>query len=228
LLGYFLSLHGDKIQRTASGNRREPQGSHRPHQAAHGRAVDAKGLGRTRTLLLGTGHRRARRSSIKVEEGLGHFLRSPTGLDRTAAKEAVSAFVAGGQLTSDQLEFLDRIFEALAETGFVDPKNFYERPYTDIDSRGIVGVFPKEKAKQIINLLEDLTKSRRPEDELDPIVPRSWVSGASSVEIRLSGCGRVPKFCDVGVGVHCSSTEGCSSIDAHWVAQKVDWSLDKI
>jgi type I restriction enzyme, R subunit len=96
--------------------------------------------------------------AIKVEEGLGRFLRSLTGLDRAAAKEAFSGFIAGGQQTSDQLEFLDRIINALTETGFVDLKNFYESPYTDIDSQGIVGVFPKEKAKQIIDIVRGLNK----------------------------------------------------------------------
>lgn len=90
------------------------------------------------------------------EEGLGRFLRSLTGLDRAAAKEAFSGFTASSPLTADQLEFLDRIIDALTETGLVDPKNFYESPYTDIDSQGIVGVLPKEQAKQIIEIVRGL------------------------------------------------------------------------
>lgn len=94
--------------------------------------------------------------AIKADEGLGHFIRSLTGLDRVAAKGAFSAFIADRQLKADQLEFLDRIIDALTETGFVDPKNFYESPYTDIDSQGIVGVFPTEQAKQIIEIVKGL------------------------------------------------------------------------
>nr|WP_284040864.1 type I restriction-modification enzyme R subunit C-terminal domain-containing protein [Phaeovulum sp. NW3] len=95
-------------------------------------------------------------AAIKAEEGLAHFLRSLTGLDRAAAKAAFSGFIADRQLTADQLEFLDRIIDALAETGFVDPKNFYESPYTDFDSQGIVGVFPKDQASQIIEIVRGL------------------------------------------------------------------------
>lgn len=94
--------------------------------------------------------------NIRAEEGLGRFLRSLTGLDRVAAKDAFSGFIADRQLTADQLEFLDRTIDALTETGFVDPKNFYESPYTDIDSQGIVGVFPNEQAKQIIEIVKAL------------------------------------------------------------------------
>ena len=94
--------------------------------------------------------------AVKAEEGLGRFLRSLTGLDRAAAKGAFSAFTAEAQLSADQLEFLDRIIDALSETGLVDPKNFYESPYTDIDRQGIVGVFPKDQAKQIIEIVRVL------------------------------------------------------------------------
>jgi type I restriction enzyme R subunit len=59
-------------------------------------------------------------------------------------------------LLADQLEFLDRIIDALTETGFVDPKSFYESPYTDINSQGIVGVFPKDQEKQIIEIVRGL------------------------------------------------------------------------
>lgn len=94
--------------------------------------------------------------AIKAEQGLGRFLRSLTGLDRAAAKEAFSGFIADRQLSSDQLEFLDRIIDALTETGIVEPDSFFKSPYTDMDSQGIVGVFPKEQAKQIIDIVKGL------------------------------------------------------------------------
>ncbi len=94
--------------------------------------------------------------TIRSEEGLGRFLRSLTGLERAAAKGAFNAFIADLQLSADQLEFINRIIDALTETGFVDPKNFYESPYTDIDSQGIVGVFPNEQARQIIDIVQRL------------------------------------------------------------------------
>ena len=95
--------------------------------------------------------------AIKAEQGMVRFLRSLTGLDRAAAKEAFSGFTTSHRLNADQLEFLDLIIDALSETGFVDPKNFYESPYTDIDSQGIVGVFPKEQAKQIIEIVKEMS-----------------------------------------------------------------------
>lgn len=95
-------------------------------------------------------------AAIKAEQGLGRFLRSLTGLDRAAAKAAFSAFISGRQLAANQLEFLDRVIDTLTEAGFVDPKTFYESPFTDMDSQGIVGVFPMEQAKQIIDIVKTL------------------------------------------------------------------------
>jgi type I restriction enzyme R subunit len=74
-------------------------------------------------------------------------------LDRAGAKEAVREFIADRQLTADQPEFLVRIIDARTETGFVDPKNFYESPFIDIDSQGIVGVSSEEPARQIIEVM---------------------------------------------------------------------------
>jgi type I restriction enzyme R subunit len=69
---------------------------------------------------------------------------------------AFSGFIAERQLLADQLEFLERIIDALTETGFIDPKSFCESPYTDINSQGIVGLFPKDQAKQIIEIVQGL------------------------------------------------------------------------
>ena len=67
-----------------------------------------------------------------------------TGLDRSAAKQAFSGFVANHQLSADQTEFLDAVIDSLTETGIVDPQSFYESPFTDLDDLGIAGLFDRE------------------------------------------------------------------------------------
>ncbi len=73
----------------------------------------------------------------KAEMGLHRFPRCSPGCI-VPPRDAFGGFVARRQQAADQLEFLDRMIDALSETGSVDPKNFYESPYTDIDSQGIV------------------------------------------------------------------------------------------
>jgi len=59
--------------------------------------------------------------------GLGLFLRSLLGLDRKAAKQALTALTQGRTPTSFQKEFLDLLINHLIEQGTVDPARLYER-----------------------------------------------------------------------------------------------------
>ncbi|MFW8636743.1 DEAD/DEAH box helicase family protein [Cribrihabitans pelagius] len=95
-------------------------------------------------------------SDLAGEGGLGRFLRSLTGLDRAAAKEAFSTFVSQNQLNADQAEFLDMVIDSLTESGFVDPVSFYESPFTDLDDMGIAGIFSREQVQEIIQIVRGL------------------------------------------------------------------------
>ncbi|WP_417463084.1 DEAD/DEAH box helicase family protein [Kordiimonas sp.] len=95
-------------------------------------------------------------AGLADDGGLGRFLRSLTGLDRIAAKAAFSAFVAQHQLNANQSEFLDMIVDSLTESGIIDPATFYESPYTDFDDLGIAGVFDRDQAREIIQIVTTL------------------------------------------------------------------------
>lgn len=96
---------------------------------------------------------------LQEEGGLGRFLRSLTGLDRSAAKEAFSQFVAANQLAADQNEFLDLVIDSLTESGIVDPAIFYESPFTDFDDMGIAGIFNRDQAQEIIKIVRSLNEA---------------------------------------------------------------------
>ena len=90
--------------------------------------------------------------------GLGLFVRSLVGLDRQAAKNALGAFLAGGNLTSNQIQFLDEIVNHLTEHGCMDAARLYESPYTDFNPLGVDGVFSSQQVDQLISILEDVRK----------------------------------------------------------------------
>ena len=83
-------------------------------------------------------------------------MRSLAGLDKAAAKEAFSTFVGQHQLNADQTEFLDLVINSLTESGYVDPASFYESPFTDLDDMGIAGIFDRDQAKEIIQIVRTL------------------------------------------------------------------------
>jgi type I restriction enzyme R subunit len=87
-------------------------------------------------------------------EGLGLFVRSLVGLDREAAKDALSGFLEGKTLTANQIEFLSMVIDHLTERGFVPTKLLYESPFTDLNPHGIDGVFPSEYVDALIDVLE--------------------------------------------------------------------------
>ena len=68
-------------------------------------------------------------SSLEKEGGLGVFLRSLIGLDRTKIQMAFGTFISENSLNSNQMEFVDLIISSLSENGIIDPALFYESIY---------------------------------------------------------------------------------------------------
>nr|WP_245947702.1 hypothetical protein [Jannaschia seohaensis] len=101
--------------------------------------------------------------------------------------------MADRRLTAGQLEFLDRIIDALSETGFVDPKNFYVSPYTDIDSQGNRGDLGASRLV-FVSDAKILGRDRRDVPQ-NPVsgkrklkLPRSNVDNSDSQMVRLIMC----------------------------------------
>lgn len=89
-------------------------------------------------------------------EGLGLFVRSLVGLDRSAAQEALAGFLAGRTLTGNQLEFIQTLIENLTSSGVVRPERLYESPYTQINAKGVDGVFKDAEVVQLIAILDEV------------------------------------------------------------------------
>ncbi len=86
--------------------------------------------------------------------GLGLFVRSLVGMDRQAAKNALGAFLRSGNLSANQIQFLDEIINHLTEHGCLDAARLYESPYTDFNPRGVEGVFDSKQVDALISVLE--------------------------------------------------------------------------
>ncbi len=90
--------------------------------------------------------------------GLGLFVRSLIGLDRSAAKNALGAFLVGGTLSANQILFLEEIVNHLTEHGCMEAERLYESPYTNYSPKGVEGVFTSEQVDQLISILADVSQ----------------------------------------------------------------------
>ena len=110
-------------------------------------------------MLRDAGVEENRFGELAADGSLGVFLRSLIGLERTAAKDALSEAVRGHSLSADQVEFLNLIIDHLVDNGTVDPRRFYESPFTDIHEGGLGEVFPAELGRRIVETIRRIDQT---------------------------------------------------------------------
>jgi type I restriction enzyme R subunit len=88
--------------------------------------------------------------------GLGLFVRSLVGLDRSAAKAAFAEFSDGKNLNANQLEFVDLVINHLTDRGVVTVEALYASPYTDVSPHGPDGLFEPNEVNQLVEILHEV------------------------------------------------------------------------
>ncbi len=86
---------------------------------------------------------------------LGKFIRSILGLDINAAKAAFADFISDNHLNSSQSNFINTLIDYLAQNGTIDREMLFDKPFTNINDQGIVGVFPQQAGK-IISIIDGI------------------------------------------------------------------------
>jgi type I restriction enzyme R subunit len=91
------------------------------------------------------------------QENLPLFIRSLIGMDRNAAKEAFSQYLDSSRFNANQIDFINLVIDNLSQNGIIDPKSLVkEMPFTSINEKGILGLFPMEEAQKVIKLVNEL------------------------------------------------------------------------
>jgi type I restriction enzyme R subunit len=122
------------------------------------RPLTASDLVELERVLLesGAGNRADIDRARSESSGIGLFVRDLIGMEREAAKEALSAFLSGKTLSASQIEFANLIVDQLTEHGIVRPAALYESPFTDVSPRGPEGLFTEAEVSLLMGTLEDV------------------------------------------------------------------------
>jgi type I restriction enzyme R subunit len=96
------------------------------------------------------------RRAAEESQGLGLFVRSLVGMDRSAAKDAMASFLVGKALSANQIEFVNLVVDHLTEHGVVTPERLYEPPFTDLTPRGPEGLFSSAQIDELVRALDEV------------------------------------------------------------------------
>ncbi|MGE3495024.1 MAG: DEAD/DEAH box helicase family protein [Gemmatimonadales bacterium] len=92
-------------------------------------------------------------------QGLGLFVRSLVGMDRSAAKDSLATFLAGKSLSANQIEFVNLVVDHLTEHGVVPTERLYGSPFTDLSPSGPEGVFDPASLDALVQALDRVRSS---------------------------------------------------------------------
>lgn len=131
------------------------------HKIKTNKPVTKKEIDELERMLYEQGPLESRETFIKVygDQPLAKFIRSITGLDMAAAKEAFAALISTQKFSADQIRFIDVIIMYLSANGMIELDKLFESPFTDVHAQGIVGLFDNSTAQGIFAAIEAVNRT---------------------------------------------------------------------
>ncbi len=133
--------------------------AHQDHIAIHklrlNKALTAADLAELELMLVesGVGAEEDVGRAKTESQGLGLFVRSLVGMDREAAKGALSGFLNGKTWSASQIEFVNLIVNHLTEHGVMEAERLYESPFTDLTPHGPDGLFSTAQVDALLAVI---------------------------------------------------------------------------
>ena len=112
-------------------------------------------------ILFDGAERGEKEDFIKVygEQPLGAFVRSIVGLDTQAAQQAFADFLQVGNLSADQITFINTIINFLSKNGVIDKELLFQSPFTDMHDQGVFGLFDEVESGKIIRIIDGINRN---------------------------------------------------------------------
>jgi type I restriction enzyme, R subunit len=94
------------------------------------------------------------------EQPLGKFVRNIIGLDVEIANELFVEFISKGNLSANQMTFIQKIIQYLNQNGVIEKKLLTQSPFNEQHDQGIFGIFPEEeKIMEIIQVINHVNEN---------------------------------------------------------------------
>jgi type I restriction enzyme R subunit len=124
------------------------------------RPITADDIAELQRVLVGGGIGTAEDCErAQAEAGsLGLFIRRLVGLDRAAAKEAFADFLDDKRYTANQIEFVNLVIDELSDSGVIEPRRFYESPFTDVSPEGPDALFESSDVDRLLEVVADVRR----------------------------------------------------------------------
>lgn len=98
----------------------------------------------------------------KFQEAFGQahpisfFVRSLVGLDAAVARQEFSEFLKAAPMTATQIKFINIIIDHLTVNGIIEKALLVQPPFTDINDKGVFGLFSDEQVGEIISIINKI------------------------------------------------------------------------
>ncbi len=115
-------------------------------------------------LLASGGHNVDIAWAAEQTGGLGIFVRSLVGLDRSAATGAFENYLDNTRFSADQIHFVNLIIDELTRNGIMEPARLFESPYTDHAPTGPDCFFPDADVEVIVDTLRRIRQTAVPDE----------------------------------------------------------------
>jgi type I restriction enzyme R subunit len=133
------------------------------HKLRTNQPISTAELEALENLLFDCSERGTREDYVREygEKPLGVFIRSILGMDANAAKQAFAEFLQRGNLSADQMTFINTLINFLTQNGVIEKRMLVSPPFTDAHHDGIFGLFDTEDQTRIVYLIERINQGAK-------------------------------------------------------------------
>ena len=126
------------------------------HKIKNNIPVTSKEVSELEKMLFEQGPLESKETFHKVygDQPLSKFIRTIVGMEINAAKEAFASLISSQNFNSDQIRFIDIIIKFLSANGIIEPDRLFDPPFTEVNSKGVTGLFDNKVVKEIFAVIE--------------------------------------------------------------------------